>query len=161
MTVPRAVAVVVDGPRVLVMKRFRRKGSSSECGLCELGREAGPECPGHRYAILPGGHVEEGETAEAAAVRELEEETTLRARIGRPLWTGYHARRPASYFLMTDVAGVPVLSGPEAEAQAPDDSYELMWAGPELFEELNLLPVDVREPLARLLEGQSSARTMT
>jgi ADP-ribose pyrophosphatase YjhB (NUDIX family) len=95
--------------------------------------------------------VEEGETVEAAALRELREETTLEARIDRLLWTGLHNRRPASYFLVADVNGIPILSGPEAQAQGPDDSYELMWVSAEQLDSLNLHPHDVRERLARLL----------
>ncbi|MBW8482711.1 NUDIX domain-containing protein [Actinomadura parmotrematis] len=153
MPIPRAVAVVVDGPRVLVLKRHRRRATSAECRFCtEIGVQ-GPDCPGHRYAILPGGHVEDGETREEAALRELAEETTLRARIDRLLWTGLHFDRPASYFLMADITGTPELSGPEALRNGPDDHYELLWAGPEDFAGLNLRPVDIRTPLARLLEN--------
>lgn len=113
-------------------------------------RAGGPRCEGHHYAVLPGGHVEEGESHEAAALRELKEESTLDAQIERLLWTGLHNGRLAS-FLMEDVTGTAVLSGPEAESNGPDDHFELMWVTAEKFDRLNLYPVDVREPLARLV----------
>jgi ADP-ribose pyrophosphatase YjhB (NUDIX family) len=150
--IPRAVAVVVNGQRALVIKRFLRRESSESCVMCEDMGWAGPVCPGHHYAVLPGGHVEEGESAETAALRELREETTLAARVDRLLWTGRHNGRPASYFLMADVTGTPVLSGSEAEAHGPNDSYELMWAKADDLDSLNLHPADVRGPLAQLLQ---------
>ncbi len=127
---PRAVAVVLDGDQVLVMRRHKR---------------------GREYAVLPGGAVEEGETAAEAAVRELHEETTLVAEIDRLLWTGRHNDRPAWYFLMTAVRGRAELSGPEAQANRPDNRYELCWVTADQFADLGLHPSDIRGPLTDLL----------
>jgi ADP-ribose pyrophosphatase YjhB (NUDIX family) len=157
MVIPRAVAVVVDRCRVLVIKRYLRCEVVGDCVMCRAGGWGGVECPGHHYAVLPGGHVEEGESGEVAALRELAEETTLTGRIERLVWSGEHNGRPASYFLVTDVRGTAVLSGLEAEAHSPDDSYELLWAEAREFDELGLYPVDVRAPLTELLRVGESA----
>jgi 8-oxo-dGTP diphosphatase len=130
---PRAAAVVVNGDQVLVMKRHKH---------------------GRDYAVLPGGGVEEGETAADAALRELHEETTLVAEIDRLLWTGRHNDRPAWYFLMTAVRGRAELSGPEGQANRPDNSFELRWVTADRFAELDLYPPDIRGPLADLLSGR-------
>jgi 8-oxo-dGTP pyrophosphatase MutT (NUDIX family) len=149
--VPRAAAVVTDGPRVLLIKRFLRRAAPADCAMCEGTGVTGPVCPGHHYAVLPGGHVEPGESAEQTAVRELEEETGLRATIGRLVHEGLHNGRPATYFLMAGVRGEPVLSGPEAEENGPDNSFELLWAAADRFDALHLYPTDIRAVVTELL----------
>jgi ADP-ribose pyrophosphatase YjhB (NUDIX family) len=135
------------------MKRYLLHETSAQCAMCKGSGWTEPHCPGHHYAILPGGHVEAGESHEQAALRELREETTLEAKISRLLWTGTHNGRPASYFLVTDVTGDVVLSGDEAVSNSPTNSHELMWATAEYFDSLNLYPAEIRRPLAELLQA--------
>jgi ADP-ribose pyrophosphatase YjhB (NUDIX family) len=66
------VAVVADGARVLVTERFRRRDPAADCVLCRAAGHRGERCPGHHYAVLPGGRVEVGGTIrQAAEIRPL------------------------------------------------------------------------------------------
>ncbi|WP_199238329.1 NUDIX domain-containing protein [Kribbella steppae] len=153
MSIPRAVAVVLDTGKVLVIKRYLRHRQAIDCVMCEAAGEVGPDCRGHHYAVLPGGHVEPGETAEEAALRELDEETTLSAKIDRLLWTGSHNGRPAHYFLMADVQGTAELSGDEAAANCQDNSFELLWADLHALEAHRIHPTEIGARLPDLIDA--------
>lgn len=60
----RACGVILDGDRILLVHHVH---------------------DGHDYWTLPGGGVEEGESPERAAVREVEEETGIKGKIVRVL----------------------------------------------------------------------------
>ena len=56
---------------------------------------------------------------------------------------------------MTAVRGRVELSGSEALANRPDNSFELRWVTADRLAELGLHPPDIRSPLAALLASRS------
>ena len=99
-------------------------------------------------AFLPGGHVEHGESATAALVRELKEETGLDVRAGPFLGvmehrferkTGKMRHEIGLYFRMTgpeDAAGRPI------EALEPQGAFA--WHPVDRLHEIDLLPYALR-----------------
>lgn len=90
-----ASAVIVQGGRLLLARRREREGSI--------------------LWVLPGGQIEEGESAEDAAVRETQEETGLTVSARRVLGERVHpaSKRHMSYVACEVVAGTPVVGDPE------------------------------------------------
>lgn len=103
----RAACIVFDDGHVLLMHRSR---------------------DGQQYYVVPGGGIEPNETAQQACLRELFEETSLRAATARLIIS--HEDQDGSrtdYFLIDDPIGRPRLGGPEAERNSPANHYELRW----------------------------------
>jgi 8-oxo-dGTP diphosphatase len=91
----------------------------------------------HMYAF-PGGRVDPGETLETAALRELEEETGLKAANPRPFTTFDLPSREAdgrlsSHFLLT----VFLADDPGGEPQALDDAKAVGWFTPDEIRSLH------------------------
>ncbi len=108
----RAGAVLIEEERVVLIERHRA---------------------GAHYFVFPGGGVEAGETPEAAAVREMEEETGLRVVIRRKLAVIQHGRISLQhYFLVQKIGGeFGHGKGEEMSNLCPDDptkgTYRPVW----------------------------------
>jgi 8-oxo-dGTP diphosphatase len=99
---------------------------------------------GSEVWTFPKGHLEEGETPEAAALREVKEETGLDCRILRPLHVarysffrlGVPVDKRVDWFLMEETGG-------DGKALTPDEILDKRWAAPAEADGLLEYPSDL------------------
>lgn len=115
-----------------------------------LVRRAQP--PAMDYWAIPGGKVKLGETLQAAAEREILEETGLQIRAREPVYTFDHLEKDEDglirfHYVIVDLAadyiGGEILPG--------DDAAEARWLAPEDFHDLKISP-KTRELLRRVFQ---------
>jgi 8-oxo-dGTP pyrophosphatase MutT (NUDIX family) len=110
---------------------------------------------GEEYYTLPGGHLEDGETAKAAAEREVVEETDVKVSAFRELYKYYfRGSRQAGYqtfFVCEYKSGEPHKTDAEeyTDTSRVSGTYDPMWLPMAELKTANLRPVCIKKQLLR------------
>lgn len=122
----RATALVLKEDCILMIHRFK---------------------DGKEYFVLPGGGVEEGELAEDAVIRELQEETSIQAHLVKKLNSFVSTRgRTHHIFLCEYISGEPALAPDSIEATTGDENNQFipMWVEKEKIPNLEMWPDEIK-----------------
>ena len=124
MNIPRARAVVVHNKQILIIHRFK---------------------DGTEYYVLPGGHIEDGETPEITVLRELKEETSIDSRIVKKLEVIVDSEQNTHHIYLCEyISGIPKLEegSSEIEDTTHKNIYIPKWVD---LDKLSLLPMWPKE----------------
>jgi len=126
----RASAIIISKRHILLIHRIR------------FSRE---------YFVFPGGHIEEGESAKEACIREVLEETGLQTAWLQPAFEYATSMKMDHYFFVKIYPGNMMLGGPEAQKQSEKNRYLLEWIPLVQVNQFNLQPEAVRDALAMVI----------
>jgi 8-oxo-dGTP pyrophosphatase MutT (NUDIX family) len=109
---------------------------------------------GLHYFTFPGGHIEPGETPEAAAIRETEEELGLQVVIRRLAVVADWQGRSQYYFLVDAVGGTfGAGTGEEMTHPKPEKgTYQPVWVPVAQLPGLPVKPTEMAELLVRYMQ---------
>jgi len=134
----RAIGIVINEDEALVVRRVLQ---------------------GHDYCVFPGGGIEASEDPETAAIREIQEETNIDAKLDRLLYRIIRPENEQYFFLCSYVSGEPALNDPEdKESMAKGEQYyEPKWVKITDLPSTPLYPLEIRDRLMKdISEGFSA-----
>ena len=138
---------------IIVRKKGNSKNDDNDCNEILLETRARPPFI-NRYCI-PGGHVDYGETVEHAALRELHEETSIKARLATILGVYSDPKRDprgqriSTVFVADWVSGLP---------RASDDARTANWFSENEIMRLHFFAFDHRKILQDYLKWNKIRR---
>ena len=91
------------------------------------------------YFTIPGGGVEEGESFVEAAIRETEEETTVKTKFVKYLTKEDYGSGICYWHYLEYISGTPTLGGEEKERNHPENSYEVVLIDMNDIDNVNFL----------------------
>jgi 8-oxo-dGTP diphosphatase len=126
----RAAAIVINNNHIALIKRRRAN---------------------RLYYVFPGGQIEEGESPEQAAVREIKEELGLIVEVERlVIQVNFHKKK--QYYFLSHITGgkFGTGQGPEMKGLYPPEngSYRAVWMPLAIILRENVLPRPVTEIVA-------------
>ncbi len=123
----RATAIIIKDSKVLLMHRKKK---------------------GEEYWVLPGGGIEENETAEEAVIREVWEETGLKVLQAKFAFTNaIHDNIEHPFFYCDIEDGEPVLNGPEKVVNCEENWHNPEWIDLEIARQLAIYPATSKKLL--------------
>lgn len=134
----RASAIIISKRHILLIHRIRGQ---------------------REYYVFPGGHIEAGESAEEACIREVLEETGLHTAWVQPAFDYQVESRMGHYFFVQVHPGTMSFSGgPEVEKKSEENRYLLEWILLARVGGVPLKPAAVRNALARVVAENGPIR---
>ncbi len=106
----------------------------------------------NEYYVLPGGHVEEGETLAYATTRELLEETSIKADFDKKLFSLIDINgRTHHICLCKYISGVPKLANDSVEVGRASEKniYNPMWVDVKEIKNLTIWPEQTKDFLIK------------
>jgi 8-oxo-dGTP pyrophosphatase MutT (NUDIX family) len=113
---------------------------------------------GEEYYVFPGGHMRKGEEPLETAIREIEEETTIKVKDMKLAFESSNYIKPKKilkdyFFVGYWDSGEPILSGEESRGNDSNNFYEPMWIPREELLNLKLYPAIAKEWLEYYLDA--------
>lgn len=99
------------------------------------------------YYTIPGWWVENWETEESAAIREIKEETDLEVTLDSIFWELSDEYHDWVYYLAKTFTGIPKVSWPEAARINTNNQYYLERIGKEDIWNIPLLPNEIKQKI--------------
>lgn len=122
----RAVAIIIQNKKILLMHRIKN---------------------GKEYYVFPGGTIEDGETPEQTAIREIKEETSLDISLGKLLYEHEDEMCYGYYFLAQNIRGQAQLGGEELDRNTPNNHYALEWVAIDNLPNILIYPPEIAQSI--------------
>jgi len=124
----RSAGIIMNGEKVMLIHRLNQ---------------------GKEYYVFPGGGVEKGESPEEAASREIGEETSLKAKIGKLLYHHvYDDDTEQFFYLCRYLSGEPKLGEANEAREMKENNASLYtpeWHEVKELPKLLLYPLEIRD----------------